>query len=103
VTLIHGHRKNHRKSRTYNSWAAMKERCLNPHNSKYSEYGGRGISVCERWMQFKNFLQDMGKRPRGKTLDRIDPDGGYSPDNCRWSTAKQQRCNQRRMYDAEVY
>ncbi len=75
----------------------MKTRCLNPNSSKWSYYGGRGITVCERWLKFENFLADMGVKPAGLTLDRIDPDGSYGPENCRWTTWHEQRMNQRRM------
>lgn len=81
---------------TYNSWAGMKGRCNNPRNHKYPDYGGRGISVCERWMKsFENFLKDMGEKPFGKTIDRINNNGNYEPANCRWSTPKQQVDNRR--------
>jgi len=80
---------------TYYSWAAMKGRCLNPKDTRYKDYGGRGIAVCERWMDFRNFLADMGERPEGMTLDRIDVNGGYNLANCRWASAKQQAVNKR--------
>lgn len=85
----------HSKERTptYYSWEAMKTRCLNEKSKDYSRYGGRGIMVCERWMVFENFLADMGIRPEGKTLDRIDGNGHYEPDNCKWSTYLEQRYN----------
>jgi len=93
---IHGHTNGQRyRSRTYRSWDAMKQRCLNINNFKFNYYGGRGIMVCERWMVFENFLADMGERPEGLTLDRIDNDGHYEPINCKWSTYKQQNNNRR--------
>ena len=84
-----------RKHPMYGSYAAMKNRCYNPNASDYYLYGGRGIAVCEQWMEsFWSFLQDMGERPEGMTLDRIDPDGDYEPGNCRWATPAEQRHNQ---------
>ena len=77
-----------------NSYRAMKERCLNPNYRAYSRYGGRGIKICDRWLGmygFLNFLEDMGKKPTPKhTLDRVDNDGDYTPDNCRWADQKTQ-------------
>ena len=83
-------------SDTYNSWQSMIERCRNERNDRFASYGGRGITVCVRWMDFRNFLSDMGERPKGRTLDRKDNDGNYEPDNCRWATPKQQQRNARR-------
>jgi hypothetical protein len=82
-------------SSEYDIWAAMIQRATNPKNARYADYGGRGIGVCERWLEFANFYADMGPRPDGRSLDRTDNDRGYSPENCRWATASEQRLNRR--------
>lgn len=82
------------KTRTYNSWQRIRQFCYNPNCKKYPKYGGRGIKVCDRWLEsFQNFLEDMGERPEGMTLDRKDNDKDYTPENCRWATPKQQSNN----------
>lgn len=73
----------------------MKTRCLNGNCEKFSKYGGKGISVCSRWLEFENFLADMGERPEGTTLNRLDNDLGYYKENCSWATPAEQRANQR--------
>lgn len=84
------------KSGTYDIWVLMRQRCNNPKASGYSYYGGSGITVCERWDDYQNFLSDMGERPEGLTLDREDPNGNYEPGNCRWATWETQNNNKRK-------
>lgn len=85
-----------RKSREYAAWGNMKERCLNPANDKYKYYGGRGITVCERWSKFENFLADMGPNPGPKySLERRETNANYSPDNCYWASPITQANNKR--------
>lgn len=92
----------------YNSWHSMKQRCLNKNNPNYKWYGGRGITICDRWTDkvygFINFYKDMGPRPNGTSLDRIDVDGSYCVENCRWGSPRTQSGNQRnrRRYSDRV-
>lgn len=89
LSKIHGYT----KTRTYNSWQSMISRCNNPKTESYKRYGAKGITFCERWLDFKNFLADMGERPENTTLDRIENLKGYEPSNCRWADIKTQNSN----------
>lgn len=97
IAKKHGHRTGRQSTPTYRAWHSMLCRCYQPAQRSWKLYGGRGIVVCDRWRDFKNFLADMGEKPLGLTLDRLDNDGNYEPSNCRWATALEQvrnrRCN----------
>jgi hypothetical protein len=92
---IHGHTKGDKHSPTFTSWKSMLDRCKNQGHPSYRNYGARGISVCERWKAFGGFLEDMGERQKGMTLDRIDSDGNYCKENCRWISMKENSNNRR--------
>lgn len=79
----------------WHAWQEMRQRCSNPKNQAFANYGGRGIRVCDRWEKFENFISDMGMRPPGYELDRINNDGNYEPENCRWVTSRSNKHNKR--------
>lgn len=90
----HGHTTKDKASSTYSKWQGMKTRCYNPNSNRFKYYGGKGIIVCDRWLNsFENFLEDMGECPEGLTLDMIDSNKNYEPDNCKWSTLEEQSRN----------
>lgn len=93
--VVHGHTTHYRTSQEYNSWKAMKRRCYRKNDKRYKHYGGRGIKVCDRWLNsFNNFLTDMGNKPTPKhSIERDDVNGNYEPSNCRWATNKEQSMN----------
>jgi len=93
---IHGHKRVKKISKTYVSWCGIIQRCTDPHYNEYEYYGGRNIRVCKRWRNsFENFLEDMGERPEGRQIDRINNNGNYCKSNCRWVTSKTNNRNKR--------
>lgn len=96
--LKHGHARQAARTAEYMCWKHIIQRCENPNNKRYEDYGGRGISICKRWREsYETFFADMGQKPtRTHSIDRIDNDGNYEPSNCRWATPEEQRINQRK-------
>ena len=98
----HGHARNGRRSRELRIWSGMMDRCYRPGNRSYQHYGGRGIFVVARWHEFRSFLADMGEARPGLSLERVDNDGPYGPDNCRWATHAEQVRNTRRNIFVQI-
>lgn len=98
TSVRHGHTRNSKSSPTYVSWYSMVQRCTNPNNKAYAAYGAAGVRVCAAWLKFDAFLNDMGERPPGTTIDRHpNGSGNYEPGNCRWATPTEQSANTRRV------
>lgn len=98
----HGECASYTSTKEYKTWLGLKSRCNNPKNKSYADYGARGITVCERWLVFDNFLADMGRAPSGTSIDRIDNNRGYEPDNCRWANSFTQTYNRRNSLLLEI-
>ena len=93
--IKHGHCKKGQTSKTYSVWSGIIQRCNNPNNKEYKNYGGRGIHICKRWLKFENFLEDMGEQPLRRQINRINNNLGYYKKNCEWTTAQKQARNKR--------
>lgn len=103
ANLSHGHARNNTTTRAYSCWRSMRQRCLNPNNAYFEYYGGRGITICQRWQDdFENFIEDMGCPPPNRSIDRIRVNGHYEKNNCRWATKKQQQNNRRDKLPVEL-
>lgn len=100
--IIHGGCKRSGETREFRSWRMMRARCESPKHKYYYNYGGRGIKICERWLKFENFLADMGPRPEGTSIDRINGNGDYEPENCVWSTRRIQNSHTRNSIHATI-
>jgi hypothetical protein len=98
----HGHYSGSKQSPTYKSWSSMIQRCTNPNKDNYPCYGGAGVTVCDRWKSFENFLADMGPRPAGTTLGRFWDSGNYEPGNCAWQTSAEQGFEKSKKYSMQV-
>jgi hypothetical protein len=95
-TLARGQTENGRKTKLFSKWGGIMQRCYDPNHKAYKNYGGRGIKVCDRWLDFNNFREDVGECPDGMTFDRTNNNGDYEPGNWRWATQKEQMSNTRR-------